>query len=382
MSAVRGRSGRGLAVGSYRSRLATVRCPRGERMKSVLAWWLLCAGIGSAVAAQPPAYDRPGPHESRLIELPDLIDAARDRRPVPMRVRVPVAGGPFPLVIMSHGAGGNVESGSYLAGHLASHGYVVLSLEHVYSNTRQVRFYMSRAGGNLKLMEAIHRMARDAREVLGRPRDVSFAIDRAIEWNRSHPTLAGRIDTGRIAVIGHSFGAYTALAVCGAQPIRDYLEPVVPPGTGLAGDLGDRRVSFGLAMSPQSPGTTFFGKDSFDRIRCPLVLVTGSKDVQKRYDAETMPASTRREVFALLPPGQKVFVWLENADHMAFGDGAPSLPRRSRARDDTHRITRALTVAAADRFLKNKPEAAAAMNEAYARTLLGRVVSDLEWLEK
>ena len=67
---------------------------------------------------------------------------------------------------------------------------------------------------------------------------------------------------------------------------------------------------------------------------------------------------------------------------MAFGDGAPSLPRRSRARDDTHRITRALTVAAADRFLKNKPEAAAAMNEAYARTLLGRVVSDLEWLEK
>lgn len=30
--------------------------------------------------------------------------------------------------------------------------------------------------------------------------------------------------------MGHSFGAYTALAVCGAQPILDYLEPVMPPG--------------------------------------------------------------------------------------------------------------------------------------------------------
>lgn len=350
-------------------------------MKTTLAVVLGWMAMAAPAAAGPVAYDRPGPHASTRIEFPDMTDTARGR-PVPMRVRVPQGGGPYPLVILSHGAGGNVESGSYLAEHLASHGYVVLSLEHVYSNTRQVKSYMSRAGGNLKLMEAVHRTTKDAREVLGRPRDVSFAIDRAIEWDRSHPTLAGRIDTGRIGVMGHSFGAYTTLAVCGAQPIRDYLEPVVPPGRGLAGDLGDRRVSFGLAMSPQSPGTTFFGPDSYRSVRCPLLLLTGSKDVQKRYDAATLPAATRREAFALLPPGQKYFVWLENADHMAFGDDARSLLLHSRARRDTHRITRALAVTAADRFLKGKPEAAAALSEAYARTLLGRVVSDLEWLEK
>jgi predicted dienelactone hydrolase len=349
-------------------------------MKTMLACWLLWVAISPAVAVQPPAYDRPGPHRFVRFEFPDLIDVARDRRPVPMRVQAPATGGPFPLVVMSHGAGGNVASGSYLAEHLASHGYVVLSLEHVYSNTRQVKFYMSRAGGSLKLMEAVHRVTKDTREVLGRPRDVSVAIDRAIEWNRSHPGLAGRIDTGRIGIMGHSFGAYTTLAVCGAQPIRDYLEPPLSPGTGLVGDLGDRRVSFGLAMSPQSPGTTFFGKDSYGSVRCPLLLLTGSKDVQKRYDAETLPAETRREAFALLPPGQKYFVWLDNADHMAFGDG--SLLARSRARRDTQRITRALALAAAERFLRDRPEADAALTETYARTLLGRVVSDLEWLEK
>lgn len=351
-------------------------------MKPLLVAALLLAASFAPAAAQSPAYDRRGSHEVTVVEFPDLVDAGRDRRPVPMLVHAPTAGGPFPLVIMSHGAGGNRESELYQAEHLASHGYVVVSIEHLYSNTRQTKYYMSRAGGDLQLMEAVHRETRDAREVLGRPRDVGFAIDRATEWNRSHPALAGRIDTSRIGVMGHSFGAYTTLAVCGAQPILDHLEPLVPPGRGLAGDLGDRRVSFGFAMSPQGPGTTFFGPDSYRSVRCPLVLLTGSKDVQKRYDAATMPATARREAFALLPPGQKYFVWLENADHFAFADNARSFLFPSRARRDTRRITRALMVVAADHFLKGKPEAAAALNEAYARTLLGWVVSDLEWLEK
>jgi predicted dienelactone hydrolase len=194
--------------------------------------------------------------------------------------------------------------------------------------------------------------------VLGRPRDVSFAINQAEEWNRTHPKLTGRIDTGKIGVMGHSYGAYTTPAVCGAQPILDYLEPVVPPGRGLAGDLGDRRVAFGFAMSPQSPGTTYFGPDSYRSVRCPLVMLTGSKDEQKRFDAAIMPATARREVFTLLPPGQKYFLWLKNVDHFAFADNAKSFLFPSRARRDTTRITRALMVVAADHFLKARPGAA------------------------
>lgn len=135
-------------------------------------------------------------------------------------------------------------------------------------------------------------------------------------------------------------------------------------------------------MSPQGLGTTFFGEDSFRSVRCPMVLLTGSKDLQKRYDAEQMPASARREAFRLLPPRQKYFVWLENADHFSFADNAKSFLFPSRARRDVSRVTRALMVVSADRFLKDKPEGATALTERYARSLLGRVVSDLEWLEK
>lgn len=351
-------------------------------MKPVPTALLLAVVSMAAPAADRPAYDRRGPHQLSVLDIPDLHDTRRDDRAVPMKAHLPEAGGPYPLVIMSHGGGGNRESGLYQAEHVASHGYVVLSIEHPYSNTKQTKFYMSRAGGNMKPLEALHRTTKDAREVLGRPRDVSFAIDQAMEWNRTHPKLAGRIDIGKIGVMGHSFGAYTTLAVCGAQPILDYLEPAVPPGRGLAGDLGDRRVTFGFAMSPQGPGTTYFGPDSYRTVRCPLVMLTGSKDDQKRYDAAIMPATARREMFTLLPPGQKYFLWLKNVDHFAFADNAKSFLFPSRARRDTTRITRALMAVSADHFLKARPEAAAALNEQYARSLLGRVVSDLEWLEK
>lgn len=351
-------------------------------MKPALIVLLLWVISVAALSADRPAYDQRGPHRLVVLDFPDLHDTQRDQRAVPMTMHLPAAGGPYPLVIMSHGGGGNRESELYQAEHVASHGYVVLSIEHVYSNTKQTKFYMSRAGGNLKLLEAVHRTTKDAREVLGRPRDVSFAIDQAQAWNRTHPKLAGRIDLAKIGVMGHSYGAYTTLVVCGAQPILDYLEPVVPPGRGLAGDLGDRRVTFGFAMSPQSPGTTYFGPDSYRMVRCPLVMLTGSKDEQKRFDAAIMPATARREVFTLLPPGQKYFLWLKNVDHFAFADNAKSFLFPSRARRDTTRITRALMVVAADHFLKARPEAAAALNEQYARSLLGRVVSDLEWLEK
>ena len=191
------------------------------------------AACGSSVAA--PAQTRRLTTGATVVcaDIPDLHDTRRDDRAVPMKAHLPAAGGPYPLVIMSHGGGGNRESGLYQAEHVASHGYVVLSIEHPYSNTKQTKFYMSRAGGNMKPLEALHRTTKDAREVLGRPRDVSFAIDQAMEWNRAHPKLAGRIDIGKIGVMGHSFGAYTTLAVCGAQPILDYLEPVVSgPGPG------------------------------------------------------------------------------------------------------------------------------------------------------
>lgn len=328
------------------------------------------------------AYDTPGPHKVKVLEFPDLKDAKRKDRQVPIKVLYPDAEGSFPLVVMSHGGAGTWDANLYQAEHLASHGYVVFCLEHICSNNKRVAYYMSRAGGRMTFLEAVHRITKDVDALLERPKDVSFAIDQAITWNESKPELKGKIDTNKIGMMGHSYGAYTTLVVCGARPIRDFMVPAQDPPTGLAGDLSDPRVTFGFPMSPQPTGGTFFGEDSYRTIHKPLVCLTGPKDDWKTSDGKVMPGERRLEAFKLLPPGGKHFFWLEGADHLAFSDGPKAGFLPSEARPDAQRISKALMVVSCDYYLKGKKEVAEFLSEAYVSSLCGKVVTKVKLMTK
>jgi len=340
------------------------------------AWWVLAlAAVAAPPAAAMPALSQPqleGPLTTRTIEFPDLADAARGGRRVPIKVHLPQWSGPFPVAVLSHGAGGNWDGLHALAQHLASHGYVVLALEHPGSNTERLRRGM-RFGANLRAM------TRDASEVLGRPRDVSFALDQAQQWNQSHPELKGVFDLGRVAAVGHSFGAYTVLAVCGARPALDWLEPRVEPGRGLGPDLSDARVKACVALSPQGPGEPFFLERSFATIDRPVLGITGSRDQQQG----TTPAN-RRRFFELEPPGGKVFVWLVGADHAAFSDASgshrASLP--SRARADVQPIVRAATLLFLEAQLRGDAGADAQLSQRGLQPLVHGAVTRIEVLRK
>jgi predicted dienelactone hydrolase len=313
-----------------------------------------------------------GPLTTRTIEFPDLVDSARGGRRVPIKLHLPQWSGPFPVVVLSHGGGGNWDANYAQARHLASHGYVVLALEHVASNTDRLRQGM-RFASNLRAM------TRDAGEVLGRPRDVSFALDRAREWNRTHAELSGALDLSRVAVLGHSFGAYTALVSCGARPALDWLTPRVEPGHGLGPDLSDARVKACVALSPQGPGEPFFLDDSFATIDRPVLAISGSRDAQQGAAPEN-----RRRYFELVPPGRKVLVWLANADHMAFSDSTGSkrtnLPSRSRA--DVQPIARAATLLFLEAQLRGEADADARLSERSLKPLAHGTVNHVEVLRK
>jgi len=349
---------------------------RAEPARGAVRWALLAGLVlaaGRVAATTPPIQPEvDGPLTTRTIEFADLADAARGGRRVPIKVHVPQWNGPFPVVVLSHGAGGNWDSNHAQARHLASHGYVVLALEHPASNSERLREGM-RFGANLKAM------TRDAAEVLGRPRDVAFALDQAQQWNLSHAELKGAFDFTRVAALGHSFGAYTVLAACGARPALDWLEPRVEPGKGLGPDLSDARIKACVALSPQGPGEPFFLEGSFSTIQRPVLAITGSRDEQQG----TTPAN-RRRFFELEPVGAKVFVWLNNADHMAFSDATGSrrtnAPSRSRA--DVQPVVRAATLLFLEAHLRGDPEADARLSERVLQPLAHGAIKHVEVLRK
>ena len=112
------------------------------------------------------------------------------------------AAGPRPLVVFVHGFLSNRLGGRFLARHLAERGYLVASADH--PRTRR-----GAAGGP------------DVNDVANQPRDVSAIIDRITQQSAAEGPLEGRVDLGRIAVVGHSLGGLTATLSGYHKELRD-----------------------------------------------------------------------------------------------------------------------------------------------------------------
>ena len=100
--------------------------------------------------------------------------------------------------------------------------------------------------------------------------DVVFALDHVLAGGE--PLLRGLVDPARIAVAGHSYGAWTVSHVLGER---------LPLGRwGL--DLPDRRLRAGIALSPVPPlPIPVFGVPAdvaFVGISAPILHVTGTQD--------------------------------------------------------------------------------------------------------
>lgn len=167
---------------------------------------------------------------------------------MPIKVHLTSGAGPFPVVVVSHGAGGDRDTHFGQARDLAARGYVVLCVDHVGSDRDRLKT------GGLRMMKTIEAMTRDADEVLTRPRDVGFALDRATEWNRTHERLRGTLDLRRVAVMGHSYGPGHRLVWLANARHNDFTSSPTTAGASLPS--ATREESSGRRARRRSPSST------------------------------------------------------------------------------------------------------------------------------
>lgn len=215
--------------------------------------------------------------------------------------------GTFPLVLISHGAGGNAGQFGWIASKLAENGYVVVLPNHPGTTS-----------GNASAEAAVR--------VWERPQDVTAVLDHM----SSRSAEFSYVDFDNIAVVGFSAGGYTAMAVSGARVDPDRLQRFCDDsdhgmsdcaflqyfGVDLhqmdlsqaAQDLRDPRVTSGVIVDPGIIST--ITKESLSDIDIPLYVINLGTNESVPAGVHALAASQ------LIPNAEHSFV--PDATHFSF----------------------------------------------------------------
>ena len=223
------------------------------------------------------------------------------------------AKGPFPLVAFSHGNQGVRDQSPFLTEHLARHGYVVVSPDHVGNTTTTY---------DANLTGAI---------TIWRPGDIKAAIDRIAKPEAGDPAwLKGLADTTKVGMTGHSFGGYTTLATagiavtlpqgvtvdCAKRPKDDptciELGKIGPPPW----QLGDKRIAVAVPLAHALYALGGLSHASAKALKVPVVIMTATGDTLTKRAAEAVPLYND-----LTSP--KALVTIHGGGHMTFADVCP-----------------------------------------------------------
>jgi predicted dienelactone hydrolase len=235
---------------------------------------------------------------------------------------------PHPLVILSPGFSITGASYAWLAEHLASHGFVVVSPEH--SDKMLISF------------------ADFWRAPIDRPHDILEVLATIDVETAPGGSLAGVVDPETVAVMGHSYGGYTTLAAGGARwdtvtmearcaevaqgdPEALLCNNLIPymgdmaaragldsPPDGLWPAVADPRID---ALVPVAGDSYFFNEAGLAEITIPVMAIGGTADMGTPWLWGAQPT------YDYASSARKVLIGLEGAEHMIFAGPCERVPR-------------------------------------------------------
>lgn len=205
----------------------------------------------------------PTPEAGMTVAYTPIRLTLPNRPALELRLTAPAAGRDLPIVLFSHGYGPS----HYIP---SKDGYAPL-----------VQFWAERG---LAVLQPTHASSRVGGLGPERPEAPFYWRERVAEMRaildqldaveRQAPAVAGRLDHGRIAVVGHSFGGHTSALLLGARLHgEDFSDPRIGAGVLLAapGRGGDD-------LNPESAARFPFFDVDYGAIRKPTLVVCGAED--------------------------------------------------------------------------------------------------------
>ena len=175
----------------------------------------------------------------------------------------------FPLVLMSHGYGGWGTQFSNLAEHIASHGYVVASIEHADMPADSIASFLL-SFGNVLVDRTL-----DQRQILAQ-----ILVD-AKKGANAHLSL---VDPENVGLIGYSMGGYGAIATAGADygfdkdPMTNIPDTARKQLQEVAKQPVPIKALVTFAPWGGQPESRAWNAGSLSKINVPVLIVSGNQD--------------------------------------------------------------------------------------------------------
>ncbi len=257
-----------------------------------------------------------------------------------LRVRIPTGDGKpaaaplegWPLIVFSHGAGGSRDAFPDLLEFCASHGYASIAMTHSDSIKLKRREAAGGGGGGggggglreLATPEAREQL-RNSVNLGERVGDCKLVVDRLSDISAAVAKVGGpafAIDLHRLAIAGHSAGAFTTQLVAG---VKARGRGIGERGLGLT-SIGDDRFRAAIIISGQGTTSRVLSTDSWSDIKIPILVIGGSLDSSPANMGRETPESRRhsfefsRGVAKGGPPAYLIYI--EGATHSAYAGKA------------------------------------------------------------